>query len=63
METYSIEVDKPNWWDKPLLSSSYSPIVSFLTVLESLTPFDGMKKEIENVIESIEDPQEKQQIA
>ena len=61
METYSIEVDRPNWWDEPLLLSSYSPIVPSPTVLESLTPFDGMKKEIKDVIELIEDPQETQQ--
>ena len=61
METYSIEIDRPNWWGEPLLSSSYAPIVPPPAVLESLTPFDGMKKEIEDVIESIEDPQKTQQ--
>ena len=57
METYSIEVDRPNRWGEPLLSSSYAPIVPPSAILESLTPFDGMKKEIEDVIESIEDLQ------
>ena len=55
METYSVEVDRPNWWGKPLLSSSYAPRVPSPAILESLTSFDGMEKEIEDVIESIED--------
>ena len=60
METYSIEVDRPNWWDKPLLSSFYAPIVFAPSVLESLTPLDGMEKEMEDMVESIEDPQKTQ---
>ena len=55
METYSIEVDRPNWWDGPLPSSSYSPIAPIPSVLESLIPFDGMKKKIEDMIKIIED--------
>ena len=56
METYSIEEDRPNWWDEPLLSSSYAPIVPTPSVLESLTPLDGMKKEMKDMVESIENP-------
>ena len=56
METYSIEVDRSDWWDEPLLSSSYAPIVLAPAVLELLTPLDGMKKEMKDMIESIEDP-------
>ena len=50
METYSIEVDRSNWWDEQLLSSSYSPIYfivilfttrksSGFTVFEYATPY------------------------
>ena len=56
METHSIEIDRPNWWDEPLRSSSYLNYNPFSSVLESLTTFDGMKKEIEDMIELIEDP-------
>ena len=58
METYSIEVDRPNWWGEPLLASTYAPRVSFPAVLESFTLLDGMKKDM---VESIENPQETQQ--
>ena len=36
-------------------------IVPAPAVLESLTPLDGMEKEMEDMVESIEDPQETQQ--
>ena len=57
METYSIEVDRSNWWGKPLLASTYAPRVPFLAVLEPFTLLDGMGKD---KVESIENLQEVQ---
>ena len=46
-----ISWEKSNWWDEPIPSSSYLPIASFPSTLESSTPFYGKERQLDQMLE------------